>query len=133
MAAKYAMQTNVPIKEMLGGIESSLLSKQFECYYTGYESKTPSVNYIGAWPDAYNAKLPAQYGIAVNYEDMGHTPTHEVMEKRNWQIEELYWHLWLGETGPLPPIGLRDVLARPEVKIDAEAVERFCTAIGKPS
>ncbi|KZP00458.1 fatty acid synthase [Calocera viscosa TUFC12733] len=257
VAAKYARQANVPIKEMLGGIESSLISKLLERYYAGDESKVPTVDYIGAPPEAFNAKLPAQYGIAVSHEgekttysigktlppiakwldflagpkvswfsallrsiniaqdkgytdnplrrlfvprpeqrveviskdsaivsvalygsirsygpmphsfkavevtydeskklisvtvnesrtgvsvpltldftyrpDMGHTPIHEVMEKRNWRIKEFYWRLWFGETESLPTIGLRDVLTGPEVKIDAEAVERFCAVIG---
>ncbi|EJU05022.1 fatty acid synthase [Dacryopinax primogenitus] len=257
VAAKYAKQANVSIKEMLGGVESALISKLLERYYAGDESKVPSIDYIGAPPAAHDAKLPSQYGIAVSQEGekttysvgktlppvakwldflagsdvswfsallrsitiaqdkgfidnplrrlfvprpeqrievirkdgaissvllygsirsfgpmphsfkavevtydqtrkvisviinelrgsvsipltlqlnyrpgMGYCPIHEVMEKRNWRIKEFYWRLWFGDNESLPTIGLRDVLTGPDVKIQADTVERFCAVIG---
>ena len=58
----------------------------------------------------------------------GYAPIHEVMEGRNQRIKDFYWKLW--ELGEPVSLNVHDKFTGPEVKIDAETVEKFCAIIG---
>ena len=48
VAARHATKKDEPIKELLGGIETSLIEKILNQFYEGDASKVPTVDYIGA-------------------------------------------------------------------------------------
>ncbi|KDN47732.1 hypothetical protein K437DRAFT_273590 [Tilletiaria anomala UBC 951] len=64
VAARHNTRANVPIKEMLGTVESTLVKLLLERYYGNDESKVPVVDYLGKSPLSVNMPdLCAQYGI----------------------------------------------------------------------
>jgi enoyl reductase-like protein len=54
---------------------------------------------------------------------------HEIAENRNTRIKEFYWKLWYGDEATLPALGLRFIFTGPEVTIDEDAVQTFCSVV----
>src|SRR6266705_5783207 len=63
VAVKHAKVANVPIKNMLGGVQDALIKKLLDRYYGGDESRIPTIDYIGASPA--NPTLADAYEIEV--------------------------------------------------------------------
>lgn len=61
---------------------------------------------------------------------MGYAPIHEVADGRNKRIKAFYWRLWFGDDEVLPEIDVRETFTGPEVTIDANAIETFCSVVG---
>jgi enoyl reductase-like protein len=76
VAVRHAKVANQPIKEMLGGIEATLVKKLLDTYYGGDESKVPYIDYIGSSPAKINPALISTYGIQVTSVD--HSVTYKL-------------------------------------------------------
>ncbi|KAL0065236.1 fatty acid synthase alpha subunit Lsd1 [Marasmius tenuissimus] len=61
---------------------------------------------------------------------MGSAPIHEIVDGRNDRIKAFYWKLWYGDNESLPKLDIHDVFTGPEVTLDAQDVEKFCTIVG---
>ncbi|PWN49501.1 hypothetical protein IE53DRAFT_363101 [Violaceomyces palustris] len=65
VAAKHVKKANVPVAELLGGIEKGLIERVLEKYYDNDESKVPVVDYIGKEAPAINKdQVFSSHGIA---------------------------------------------------------------------
>ncbi|TFK27788.1 fatty acid synthetase alpha subunit [Coprinopsis marcescibilis] len=60
----------------------------------------------------------------------GFNPIHEVAEGRNTRIKQFYWKLWYGDDQELPSIDIKETFVGPEVVIEEEDVEEFCSVVG---
>ena len=60
----------------------------------------------------------------------GFAPIHEVEEGRNRRIKQFYWKLWYGDNEELPTIDVHETFVGPEVTINADDVEQFCSVVG---
>lgn len=61
--------------------------------------------------------------------DQGFAPIHEIVESRNRRIKTFYWKLWFGDDSELDKVDVRDTYISPEVVIDVETVEKFCSVV----
>jgi fatty acid synthase subunit alpha, fungi type len=61
---------------------------------------------------------------------MGYAPIHEIIDGRNKRIKQFYWKLWYGDDEELPHIDIRDTFVGPEVTIEADDIETFCSVVG---
>ena len=64
---------------------------------------------------------------------MPYAAIHEIAENRNTRIKEFYWKLWYGDDATLPSLDLRDTFTSPEVTIEEDAVQTFCSVVGNQS
>jgi enoyl reductase-like protein len=55
---------------------------------------------------------------------------HEIAENRNTRITEFYWKLRYREEASSPALALRNVFTGPEVTIDEDVVQTFCSVVG---
>ncbi|KAF8525925.1 hypothetical protein BU17DRAFT_74311 [Hysterangium stoloniferum] len=74
--------------------------------------------------------LPFEYKYSP---EQGFAPIHELSADRNNRIKSFYWKLWFGDDTELPEMSLRDTYIGPEVVIDVNHVERFCSVVGNQS
>lgn len=69
VAVKYCTTTQQPIKELLGGIENSLIKKLLKEFYNDDESTVPRIDYLASAPRALDqAALLAENHIAHSVE-----------------------------------------------------------------
>ncbi len=61
--------------------------------------------------------------------DQGFAPIHEVVEDRNTRIKDFYWRLWFGDDLEMPGLDSRQTFEGPEISVDVEEVERFCSVV----
>jgi fatty acid synthase subunit alpha, fungi type len=61
--------------------------------------------------------------------DQGFAPIHEVVEDRNSRIKDFYWRLWFGDDLKMPSLESRQVFEGPEITVDAQEIERFCSVV----
>lgn len=61
---------------------------------------------------------------------MGSAPIHEIVDGRNSRIKAFYWKLWYGDDQSLPDLDVHDVFTGPEVTLDGEDIEKFCSIVG---
>ena len=100
----------------------------FKAVEVTYESSTKRIN-VTLFEDRRNVSVPLY--LIFNYRpNMGYAPIHEVIEGRNQRIKEFYWKLWFGDDSDLPSIDVRGLFEGPEVTIEKEHVERFCSVVG---
>ncbi|KAH8100945.1 fatty acid synthase [Cristinia sonorae] len=82
----------------------------------------------------YEDREDASVPLYLHFEykpSQGFAPIHEVAGDRNTRIKDFYWRLWFGDNEKLPTnLNVRDTFAGPEVTIDADEVEDFCSVIG---
>ncbi|TFK75163.1 fatty acid synthase [Pluteus cervinus] len=81
----------------------------------------------------YEDRRDASVPLYLQFEykpSFGFAPIHEVATGRNNRIKEFYWKLWYGDDSVLPTIDLHETFTGPEVIINAEDVEQFCSVVG---
>ncbi|KAK4046932.1 fatty acid synthase alpha subunit Lsd1 [Microbotryomycetes sp. JL201] len=90
MAVRHCKSTQIPIADMLGGIETSLVDKVLNEFYGGDKSKIPEIEYLAPQPKQVDTEaLLAKNHIAHSVE-----PTAEGGQKHTYFIN-----------GVLPPTG----------------------------
>lgn len=100
VAVKYCTTTQQPIGDLLGGIESSLVSKLLAEYYAGDASSVPTIAYLAPAPPTPSPTLLATYKIS-----------HSIEEAEGGATK----HVYLID-GQLPPTGeWLDTLAGPKL------------------
>jgi enoyl reductase-like protein len=93
-----------------------------------YDSSTKLI-YLTVYEERRNVAVPLR--LQFRYvPSMPFAAIHEIAENRNTRIKEFYWKLWYGDEASLPALGLRDVFTGPEVTIDEDAVQTFCSVVG---
>lgn len=82
----------------------------------------------------YEDREESSVPLYLHYEykpSQGWSPIHEIAGDRNTRIKDFYWRLWFGDNETLPTdLSVRDTFVGPEVTIDADSVEDFCSVIG---
>lgn len=61
--------------------------------------------------------------------DQGFAPIHEIVGGRNARIKDFYWRLWFGDDLKLPLLDSRQTFEGPEIRVDVEEIERFCSVV----
>lgn len=100
----------------------------FKAVEVSYESSSRRIN-VTLYEDRRDVDVPLHL-IFTYRPDQGYAPIHEVVEGRNQRIKEFYWRLWFGDDSSLPAIDVRGLFEGPEVTIEKEHVERFCSVVG---
>jgi fatty acid synthase subunit beta len=100
----------------------------FKAVDVRYEPSTKLIH-LTVYEERRNVAVPLR--LQFRYvPSMPFAPIHEIAENRNTRIKEFYWKLWYGDEATLPALGLRDVFTGPEVTIDEDAVQTFCSVVG---
>ncbi|GBE87869.1 fatty acid synthase [Sparassis crispa] len=100
----------------------------FKAVDVKYNAYSHTIN-VTVYEDCRDVAIPLKLQF-VHKPSMGFAPIHEVTTDRNRRIKEFYWKLWLGPEENLPEIDLRATFTGPEVTIDADEIEAFCSVIG---
>jgi enoyl reductase-like protein len=82
---------------------------------------------LSTWPSSRyfsSSFLPFEYKPSNSF-----APIHEITT-RNTHIKEFYWKLWFGDDAVFPGVNIQETFVMPEIAIEADAVERFCVAVG---
>jgi fatty acid synthase subunit alpha len=100
---------------------------RFLCVSTNYDSSARRIS-VQIFEEHHGEPLPLLF--VFDYKPShGSMPIHEVVEGRNRRIKEFYWNLWFPGRSYSPP-DLRSRFIGPEITITADAVSRFCAAVG---
>lgn len=100
----------------------------FKAVEVKYDQTTQVID-VTLFEDRRDVAVPLHFKFLYK-PTMGYAPIHEVAEGRNRRIKDFYWRLWFGDNEVLPEINLRDTFTGPEVTIQANDVETFCSVVG---
>lgn len=102
---------------------------EFKAVEARFDASKSQIN-LTLYEDREDSSVP----LYLHYEykpSQGWAPIHEVAGDRNTRIKDFYWRLWFGDNESLPAeLNVRDTFVGPEVAIDADNVEDFCSVIG---
>ncbi|EPS98652.1 hypothetical protein FOMPIDRAFT_1051298 [Fomitopsis schrenkii] len=100
----------------------------FKAVEVKYNQSSQSID-VTLFEDRRNVAVPLYFKFLYK-PSTGYAPLHEVSDDRNKRMKDFYWRLWFGDNEVLPEINLRKTFTGPEVTIQANDVETFCSVVG---
>jgi len=112
-----------------GGARSyGLHDSEFKATEIVYNSSTNLID-VTIFEECHQVSVP----LTLQFEykpSMGSAPIHEIVAGRNNRIKAFYWKLWYGDDQTLPDLDVHDTFTGPEVTLNANDIEKFCSIVG---
>lgn len=111
--------------QVYGGIRDNANFGSFKAIEILYNS-TNKIIQVTLFESRRGSSIPLQ--LQFNHVNPGHIV--EITAGRNQRIKQFYWRLWYGDQETLPAISICDTFRSDAIRIEASAVETFCSVIG---